>query len=394
MSARSISKSLAAFAFLLTAIGSRSALADLVFTSEPPTIAAVGQPYFYAMTAANVSGGGRDAESKGGDSGGDLEGRLRFIARALPRWLEFDGHDTILGTPGPNDAGVYRVKLRAKVKGDQADQEFSLTVAAASPRPPPENTEDADLAVSINVAPNAIAVGDSAIWRATARNLSARDVANFVLETEFSGDAGFTVDDVDDESCSIEPRGDRSAVVCRWSPLMPGASRSAGLSGRASSAGQVLATARVSIVDSVPADGNPGNDEAHALLTVLDGAAPGGGPGADASSPVLTLNGASTVTITVGETYEDAGASALDEVDGDLTSRILVDNPVDTNVIGRYSVTYDVADSAGNVTTVTRTVEVLPREPAGGGGGGAGGGLLLLAACAILVRRAMAHWPL
>jgi len=104
--------------------------------------------------------------------------------------------------------------------------------------------------------------------------------------------------------------------------------------------------------------------------------------------PVLTLNGLSVITIAFGETYEDPGATAIDDADGDLTREVVVDNPVDTNVIGRYSVTYDVVDSDGNVSTVTRTVEVVPREAEGGGGGGAAGvALLLLVSFCIFARR-------
>jgi hypothetical protein len=392
MSPRPLSKEMAAFAALVTATASAGgpALADLAFTSEPPTTAAVGQPYSYEMMAADISDDAADDKLGHDDDRGGAGGRrLVFIARALPPWLEFDGRETIFGTPSAEDIGVQRVRLRAKVKGDHVDQEFSITVQGASSGPPPGDIDGADLAASISVAPDRVAVGDTAIWRAAARNLSAHDVANFILETEFSGDAPFTIDDVDDESCSIERRGDHSAVVCRWSPLVRGASRSAHVSGKASSAGEVLGTARVSIADSVPTDGSPANDEARAVLSVLDGSPESGGPDSDGGSPVLTLNGASTITITVGETYEDAGATAVDDVDGDLTGDILVDNPVDTSVIGRYSVTYDVADSAGNVTTTTRTVEVLPKEAAGGGGGGAGATLLLLVSCCMLARRAL-----
>lgn len=365
---------------------SAPALADLVFTSEPPTNATVGQAYSYRMAAASISDEDDDEDDDDDDDDDDeFDRRLRFIARALPRWLEFDGNDTIFGTPGQDDIGVHEVKLRAKVKGDQVDQEFSITVDAVPSDPPPEG---ADLAASITVTPNPVPVGDAVTWTVTARNLADADVANFVLETAFSGDAPFTIDDVDDDSCSIELRGDHTAVVCRWSPLTSGSSRSAQVSGSASGAGEVLAVARVSIVDTTPTDRNPANDDARVVLSVTDGGPNGGGR--DSDPPVLTLNGASTVTITVGETYEDAGATAIDDVDGDLTSQIVVDNPVDTNVLARYSVTYDVADSAGNLATATRTVEVLPREPAGGGGGGATGvALLLLVSCAIFARRAV-----
>lgn len=88
-------------------------------------------------------------------------------------------------------------------------------------------------------------------------------------------------------------------------------------------------------------------------------------------APRLVLNGDATVVLTVGDEYVDPGANAFDDVDGNLTDRIVVSNPVDTKTIGSYVVTYEVEDSSGNRTTATRTVEVQARAATGGGGGGA-----------------------
>ncbi|MDC0463443.1 DUF5011 domain-containing protein [Flavobacteriaceae bacterium] len=79
----------------------------------------------------------------------------------------------------------------------------------------------------------------------------------------------------------------------------------------------------------------------------------------DTTVPVITLTGESTVTIEVGSTYTDAGATASDNYDGDITSSIVTVNPVDTAVVGVYTVTYSVTDSNGNAAVdVTRTVNV------------------------------------
>ena len=48
----------------------------------------------------------------------------------------------------------------------------------------------------------------------------------------------------------------------------------------------------------------------------------------DTTVPVITLVGSESVTIQVGETYTDAGATATDNYDGDLTEDIVVVNPV------------------------------------------------------------------
>ena len=363
MNSLPISKNL--IAALGALIASAPALAAVEFTSEPLTSAAVGRAYSYKMTAIIAD---KDGER-------DDDRHLKFIARALPPWLAFDHNDTIFGTPRQEDIGVHRVKLRAKLKSDRVDQEFLINVEAMPSGPPPEG---ADLAAVISVISRSASVGDPVSWRVTARNLADADVANIVLETAFSGDAAFSIGDVDDSSCSIELRGSHTAVVCRWSPLASGTSRSAQVNGRATGAGEILAVANVSIVDTVPTDRNSANDDATVVLTVSDDLP---------VLPVLTLNGLSVITIASGETYEDPGATAIDHADGDLTREIVVDNPVDTNVIGRYSVTYDVVDSDGNVSTVTRTVDVVPRIEGGGGGGAAGVALLLLVSFCIFARR-------
>jgi len=81
--------------------------------------------------------------------------------------------------------------------------------------------------------------------------------------------------------------------------------------------------------------------------------------GADTTAPVITLLGDDTVDLTVGDTYADAGATALDNVDGDLTSKIATTGTVDTSVAGTSTIAYDVSDAAGNkAAEVTRTVVV------------------------------------
>lgn len=79
----------------------------------------------------------------------------------------------------------------------------------------------------------------------------------------------------------------------------------------------------------------------------------------DTTDPVITLVGSSAITIAHGSTYTDAGATAVDDTDGDITGNISVTGSVDTNVLGAHVLSYDVSDAAGNAaTTVTRTVTV------------------------------------
>lgn len=82
----------------------------------------------------------------------------------------------------------------------------------------------------------------------------------------------------------------------------------------------------------------------------------------DAEAPVITLLGANPLELNVGDVYTDPGATASDNIDGDLTSSIIVGgDTVDTSTAGSYNVTYDVTDAAGNAATqVTRVVNVNP----------------------------------
>ncbi len=83
------------------------------------------------------------------------------------------------------------------------------------------------------------------------------------------------------------------------------------------------------------------------------------GQSADVVAPVITLVGSASVTITQGTTYNDAGATATDNVDGTLTNSIVTVNPVNSSTPGTYTVTYNVSDAAGNAATqVTRQVIV------------------------------------
>ena len=105
-------------------------------------------------------------------------------------------------------------------------------------------------------------------------------------------------------------------------------------------------------------------------------------------APVLTLNGAASVDIPSGNAYTDAGATAVDNIDGDITTSIVVGNTVNTAVVGSYTVTYNVQDFAGNAAVqVTRTVNVTAAVGRGGGGGGALGiwAVALLAATWLLL---------
>ncbi|GAA5524053.1 hypothetical protein Maes01_00605 [Microbulbifer aestuariivivens] len=81
---------------------------------------------------------------------------------------------------------------------------------------------------------------------------------------------------------------------------------------------------------------------------------------ADTVKPVITLRGRESITLDQGDTFNDAGATASDNKDGDLTAAITVSGAVNTSQAGIYTLRYDVSDAAGNAAnTVTRTINVI-----------------------------------
>ena len=79
----------------------------------------------------------------------------------------------------------------------------------------------------------------------------------------------------------------------------------------------------------------------------------------DTTIPVIALNGENPVTIAQGSVYNDAGATAVDDVDGNITDNIITVNNVDTSIAGEQFVYYDVSDSSNNAAIqVVRSVIV------------------------------------
>ena len=86
-------------------------------------------------------------------------------------------------------------------------------------------------------------------------------------------------------------------------------------------------------------------------------------PAADTTAPSITLLGSTPVTHAQQAVYTDAGATASDNLDGDITADIVTVNPVDVDTVGSYTITYNVDDAAGNsAAQVTRTVNVTDQE--------------------------------
>jgi hypothetical protein len=101
------------------------------------------------------------------------------------------------------------------------------------------------------------------------------------------------------------------------------------------------------IYDATDSSGNVANSVTRTVTVV------------DVAAPVITILGDNPVTMYAGGTYTDAGATAIDDVDGDVTSKIIKTGTVNPSVVGSYTITYTVTDNSGNTATATRTVNVV-----------------------------------
>ena len=79
----------------------------------------------------------------------------------------------------------------------------------------------------------------------------------------------------------------------------------------------------------------------------------------DTLAPVITLLGNNPDTTYLNIAYTDPGATALDNIDGDISSQITVTGTVDTTTVGSYTLWYKVSDAWGNRDSMMRIVHVL-----------------------------------
>ncbi|MCC0635256.1 MULTISPECIES: immunoglobulin-like domain-containing protein [unclassified Clostridioides] len=83
------------------------------------------------------------------------------------------------------------------------------------------------------------------------------------------------------------------------------------------------------------------------VITVVDNVAP-------------ILSGVEDCTVEYGSSFDSkAGVTANDNIDGDLTSKIVIEGIVNTSVLGEQTLTYRVSDVANNEASVVRKVTVV-----------------------------------
>ncbi len=83
----------------------------------------------------------------------------------------------------------------------------------------------------------------------------------------------------------------------------------------------------------------------------------------DNEKPEIKLIGDDSVNVYLGNQYDEKGATAFDNYDGDLSDKIVVEGTVDINKAGTYSVKYTIVDTAGNENSITRNI-VVKEKPA------------------------------
>ncbi len=80
----------------------------------------------------------------------------------------------------------------------------------------------------------------------------------------------------------------------------------------------------------------------------------------DLIKPVIILNGDTQINVEYQTEYQELGIiSALDDLCGDLTSKVKITGEVDTNKLGEYVIAYSVSDLSGNKAEVKRIINVI-----------------------------------
>ncbi|HKR07169.1 MAG TPA: immunoglobulin-like domain-containing protein, partial [Bacteroidia bacterium] len=85
----------------------------------------------------------------------------------------------------------------------------------------------------------------------------------------------------------------------------------------------------------------------------------------DITPPVITMLGKNpdTLIVKTAASYADPGATAADDKDGNITSKIVVASNVNVSVPGHYLIYYNVEDNAHNLAPkLTRVVEVVKAD--------------------------------
>lgn len=82
----------------------------------------------------------------------------------------------------------------------------------------------------------------------------------------------------------------------------------------------------------------------------------------DTIAPTITLKGKEEISIDINSVYKDEGCTAEDNIDGDITNKVVITGEVNTKKEGTYIITYTVQDSSENKAEITRKVIVKKKD--------------------------------
>ena len=80
------------------------------------------------------------------------------------------------------------------------------------------------------------------------------------------------------------------------------------------------------------------------------------------AKPVITLLGSQTISLSAGCNYVEAGFTAIDNLNKDITSAVVTSGTIDVNTVGQYVLTYRVSDELNNESFITRIINVQPNQ--------------------------------
>jgi hypothetical protein len=79
----------------------------------------------------------------------------------------------------------------------------------------------------------------------------------------------------------------------------------------------------------------------------------------DTIAPIIILSGRTNDSTNVFTSYKEPGFKAIDNLDGDITNKVIFNNNVDTSRLGIYTIEYQVKDTDNNEYSTTRSVLIF-----------------------------------
>lgn len=278
-----------------------------------------------------------------------------------------------------NVVGAYVVTLNVVDSGSLAADEVTVTVNVLAANTPtvsttgPYKPNDTITFTTEFLTPNAATLTDKRgnILTLTGVTATTAGIPNFVVDETIGvlfGLCTLTVSDGIDSaatSVTIDPPTGYSFVDVGASPNLTSTGVAFNWGNDPVQYDQVIFPATIIIDSALNVEGNDGvyscyvanGSDPHFepfILTLAEAGAP-----PDTTKPVITLAGATTINLEFNGTYAELGATATDNIDGDLTSSIVITGSVNTALAGTYSIYYNVSDAAGNAAVqVVRSVVV------------------------------------